>query len=550
VPSPFRLLLKLFRNRFFESDTVTPGGGFETSIYQVLGTLITIGLVVSYLAIPQFLALSLRPVTAGTEWGLRLVRLAFCAYSFGAAGFAAVFYWDTLFPDRRDFLTLTPFPIRLRELAGAKILALLSFLLLMIAAINVAPDLLFGLAMFIPGVRGAGVLMASTQVAATWGASLFGFLGVTAIEGVLLTFTSVRSFRRISPWVQMLAMSVMVLSFVGFPFYGPLFVSAVVQREVWIFLFPPAWFSGLYELMLGGRNGLLVSLGVWSIGAIAISIMGIGLTWGLGFRRHLRRTLESADTPHRPRMWKAPRWLVRAPEERAIFGFVGKTLGRSQKHQFFLAAYLSAGISVAAFFAAAVRGGQLALSADGARAAAFALGFFFISGFRVVFQFPAELNANWIFRMTEARWTEVSRNATRKIALAIGVLPPVLLMLPLEIAAWKWPVALEHAAVQGIAAALLVEAMFWNFDKVPFTCSYFPGRKSVALLIVLYVYGLTGYSFNLADGERLMEQHGQLALLVFPLGLAGLIGAWRRRPRDEAVRFDGREPEVQTLDLY
>ena len=181
-------------------------------------------------------------------------------------------------------------------------------------------------------------------------------------------------------------------------------------------------------------------------------------------------------------------------------------MARSQKHQFLLATYLSVGISIAVFFGVATQEGKIALSPTGARSVAFVLGFFFVSGLRAVFQFPADLAANWLFRLTEARWTEVSRNATRKLVLAAGLLPALLLALPLEAAAWTWPIVLEHIAIQMLAAALLVEALFWNFDKVPFTCSYYPGRTSLALLAVLYVYGITGYSFNMADVESAMER--------------------------------------------
>jgi hypothetical protein len=548
-PASFRLLLKLFQNRFFENDAVSPGGGFQTSIYQVLGVLITLGLCVSYLVLPQFLALALRPVTPLTNWGFRVLWLGLAAYSFGVAGFAAVFYWDTLFPDRRDFLILAPFPIAVRELIGAKFLALIRFLFLLVLAINAAPNLLLLLAMFIPKIRGLGMHLAVAQLAVTWGASIFGFLAVAAFEGVLIAITSVRVFRRISPWIQMLGMSFMLLSILGFPFYSALFPLALLQHQLWFSLFPPVWFSGLYELILSGGNRLLVSLGVLSIKATAVTIAVLLLTWGLGFRRHFRRTLESEDAPHRPGSLNTPGWLVRAREERTIFGFIARTLARSPKHQFFLACYLSAGISVAAFFAAAIRDGKIALSEDGARSASFALGFFLISGFRAVFQFPAELGSNWIFRMTEARWTEVSRSATRRLVLAVSLVGLLVLALPLEVAVWKWPIVLEHSAAGLLAAALLIEALFWNFDKVPFTCSFFPGRTSLALLVVLYVYGITGYSFNMADVERAMERHAGLGLVFFPGAVFLLVLAWRRRPRAEAVRFDGSEPAIQTLDL-
>jgi hypothetical protein len=278
------------------------------------------------------------------------------------------------------------------------------------------------------------------------------------------------------------------------------------------------------------------------------------VTWGFGFRRHFRRTLESEDAVHRPRNWSVPNWLVSSPQERALFGFAGKTLARSQKHQFFIATYFSAGIAIALFFGVAIHNGKLALSPGGARSVAFVLGFFAISGFRAVFQFPAELASNWIFRMTEARWTEVSRRATRKLVLSVSLVPLLLVALPLEIAAfkigsWDWPAVLVHLAVQLVAAALLVELLFWNFDKVPFTCSYFPGTTSLAVLAILYIYGVTGYSFHMADVERAMEGHWAIAVLFFAVTAVALILAWRRHPTADGVRFDGSEPVIQSLEL-
>ena len=68
-------------------------------------------------------------------------------------------------------------------------------------------------------------------------------------------------------------------------------------------------------------------------------------------------------------------------------------------------------------------------------------------------------------------------------------------------------------------------------------------------MVVLYVYGITGYSFNMADVERAMERNAAWALIIFPAGILGLFIAWRRRSREEAVRFDGSEPVIQTLSL-
>ena len=548
--SPFQLVLKLFRDRFLENDTVSPGGGFQTNIYQLLGILVTVGSFIVIYGVPAFLVVALRPLTPRTEGTLRSFQLFFAAYSFGIAGFAAIFHWDMLFPDRRDFLILAPFPIRLREIVGAKFTALMAFLLTVAVALNLAPD---GAVAAMGGGR-----LGAAQLAATVGASIFAFLAVMAGQGILISVTSPRIFRRISPWIQMLGMSAMVMTVLGFPVYSAMFPRALAQKQIWLYLFPPAWFSGLYELVLGGQNRFLASLGMLAIKMTAFAILAILVTWGLGFRRHYRRTLEAEDAGRLgktgPRAWRVPNWLVRSEEERALFGFAGKTLARSQKHQFFLATYLSVGAAVALFFGVAVRDGKAALSPGGERSVAFVLGFFVVSGFRAAFQFPSELASNWIFRRTEARWTEVSRRATRKLVLAISLVPLLILSLPLEIVAfemggWNWPIVLEHCAVQLLGAAILVEVLFWNFDKVPFTCSYFPGTTSLAMLIVLYVYGITGYSFHMADVESAMERHWAGAVLFFAGAISALIWSWRRHPVADGVRFDGSEPVIRTLEL-
>lgn len=515
----------------------------------MLGILITIGMLAGYSAVVTSADLSHGVRSVEADWMVRSLRLLLPSFSFGVAGFAALFYWDALFPDRRDFLILAPFPIPLHQLVAAKFTALLLFVLLLASAVNVTPDSMVLLSMFGTNSLGAWLRLAAAQIAATFGASAFAFLGVAAGQGILISLTSARIFRRISPWIQMFGMSAMVMSILGLPFSAGLLRPAVEQKQLWLYLFPPVWFSGLFELFTRGQNQFLASLGMLSIKMTALALVTMLVTWGFGFRRHFRRTLEAEDAAHRPRAWAVPNWLVRSPEEQALFGFAGKTLARSQKHQFFIATYFSAGLAIALFFGAAIRDGKIALSPGGARTVAFVLGFFAISGFRAVFQFPAELAANWLFRMTEARWTEVSRSATRKLVLSISLVPLLLLALPLEIAAWNWPAVLEHLAVQCIAAGLLVELFFWNFDKVPFTCSYFPGRKSLALLVVLYVYGITGYSFHMADLESAMERHWAVAVLFFAGAAVALVLAWRRHPAAGGVRFDGSEPVIQSLEL-
>jgi hypothetical protein len=180
---------------------------------------------------------------------------------------------------------------------------------------------------------------------------------------------------------------------------------------------------------------------------------------------------------------------------------------------------------------------------------AFLIAFFVVSGFRAVFQFPAELAANWLFRITESGWAEISRRATRKRVLWGGLGPVLLMDLAFEAAIWGWRTALLHSLFQLAAGALLIEVMFWTFDKVPFTCSYFAGRSNLSVLALLYFYGFTTYSFHLADLECVVEGNLLYRAIFFVSAAVLLTFSWRRNRTASEVRFDAFEPEIQTLDL-
>ena len=546
----FRLLRKLFEDRFFENDDVSPGAGFETNIYQVMGFLATVGFFIAYMLGPAYSQTLHQKTGTALSWSLRAIQLFSPACTFAVIGFTAFFEWDMLFPGRRDFLILAPFPIRLRELFAAQFTALAEFVFLLMGALNVFPAIVITLVgLFASHYQGTGLRLVAAHLAATGGVAVFTFLAVAAFQGLLINVTSPRIFRRISPAIQMAGMSAMVLSILTFPIYASLLRQASQAHRLWLWCFPPIWFTGLFELFLKGGNGLFAGLGVYALRMLGIVAAVFCATWALGFQRHYRRTLEAEDVTPRPRPAGRLDALARSPEERAIFQFSGKTLARSRKHQMFLVTYVSVGVSIAVNFATAIRGGSLALSDDGMRAFPFFIAFFVISGFRAVFQFPSELSSNWLFRLTEDHWAETARNATRKRVLASGLAPALALLVGIQIVAWGgWRIG-WHATFQLAAGALLVEVMFWTFDKVPFTCSYFPGKTNLSILFLIYFYGLTNYSFHLADLELAAEQRWSYGLVYLAVGAVLLVLAWRRHPPAAAVRFDASEPVIQTLDL-
>src|SRR5262252_356135 len=184
--SPFRLLLKLFQDRFFESDDASPGAGFQTNINQVLGFLVTSGFIVSYMMMPAFSHITNTSRGRDLAWILRGFQLFSPAYTFAVIGFAAFFEWDMLFPNRRDFLVLASFPIRLRDLFAAQFIALAKFLGLLIFAVNIFPILFSALMSLAARYRGRALRMVLAEIAATVCVSVFAFIGVAALQGLLI----------------------------------------------------------------------------------------------------------------------------------------------------------------------------------------------------------------------------------------------------------------------------------------------------------------------------------------------------------------------------
>jgi hypothetical protein len=125
----------------------------------------------------------------------------------------------------------------------------------------------------------------------------------------------------------------------------------------------------------------------------------------------------------------------------------------------------------------------------------------------------------------------------------------LLLLLPAEMAVWRGWRAPLHTFFQLAAGALLIELIFWTFDKVPFTCSYFPGRTNLSILFVLYLYGFSYYSFQMAGLEKALEDRPLYIPLAFAAAALLLVLSWGHRREPESTRFDASEPTIQGLNL-
>src|SRR5438552_18503342 len=129
----FKTLARHFFSRFFDKDSISPDADAHANVVQIIAMLALPGAIVSLFTIADHPLIRSEVTRLWLRAGDRYV---FVCYSMVVMGFVMTFKWDSLFPDRRDYLILTPLPISLREFFAAKVIALCGFLLLFVVAIN------------------------------------------------------------------------------------------------------------------------------------------------------------------------------------------------------------------------------------------------------------------------------------------------------------------------------------------------------------------------------------------------------------------------------
>jgi hypothetical protein len=331
--------------------------------------------------------------------------------------------------------------------------------------------------------------------------------------------------------------------------------------------FPPFWFLALYLDMLPGQPGgaMFHELAPLARNALAIAAAVFSVSYFTGYQRHARAVMESLETagegPGRLRRWWnrfANERLLPHPLERATFHFIGNTILRSPRHRLFLATY--AGIAAAFAISTLARIGNrpgapvLVFVAAGLLAVPLSLSFFAVTGLRAAFNLPAELRANWIFQICESEDRIRHITASRKWILAMGLLPLFAVLAPIEIYfRGPWLASIHITFALALSLVLLEVLLVW-FRKIPFTCSYFPGKTSMAVMALLYLASFVLYAGTMATLQSQWIDSPLQLLAFYAAVTAALCGlAWLERREfginDALIYEDEPEPVVRQLEL-
>lgn len=566
----FRALVRLFAYRFFDTDILSVRGELSSLLSQFAALLAALSLVIVLIVAGKYAGLYQHLTPAQLHDAAWADQEFLLSTSMAIIGVFTLLLWDALFPDRRDCLILGAMPVRIRTVFTAKLAALGAALALAMLAVNSFTGLVCPF-LIVPDA--AGALSAVRDFAAYWFAILlasgFVFLLLIGVQGVALNLLPRHLFPRWSSLIQTAAFfAVLTLYFLTPPLASP-HALAAPENRLWYALVPSYWFFGLFQVMTGTANPALIALARRALAGVASAALIAMGAYMLAYARQMRRTVEqSGIVPSRRGVgiWRAiarasARASARRAPERAILAFIGRTLARSRQHRLLLAiyagmgfAYVFSGAAYVLYHFKAGAYGAIEGRAQTALGIPLILLFFLIIGLRVSFSIPMELRANWLFRLTDPFGRGDYLDATRKALLLFALAPVAAVATPFYLAAWPWPRALEHMAFVAAFGLLVIELALIRFAKVPFTCSYLPGRANLKIMFGVYWGLLIMVSELVTSAEQAALRHpaSYMKLMAVTLG-AWLVAAYRARgarSRLPALRFEEEpEPAVAGLGL-
>ncbi|HMJ62748.1 MAG TPA: hypothetical protein VK493_13340, partial [Bryobacteraceae bacterium] len=373
----------------------------------------------------------------------------------------------------------------------------------------------------------------------------FIFCCVLGVQGLAAQLLPRRLFLRLSSFLQLAAFCL----FVSVYFLQPMLAmpSNILDAQsqgppAWS---PSYWFLGLFQQLNGSPALAPLAMRAW-IG-LGVALGGTAAAYALSYFRTLRKIAEEPDIV--PGSGGA-HWLPKFGNslETAVVQFSIRTLLRSRQHRVVLAFYLGIGFAATIFFLRSPVARQIssASMADPWHqpgmpllAASILLMGSWVLGVRVVFSLPLDLQANWIFQIAPLPSGTGCLVARRRSLLVLSVLPVWLGSAVLFLSIWPWRAALGHLVILALLGVILSELCLAGAQKIPFTCSWLPGKSNFHITFWICVAFIVQIIGRAAEYERraLADSAGYITLLAI-LAVLAVCARLRTKSEDAALVFE------------
>jgi hypothetical protein len=246
------------------------------------------------------------------------------------------------------------------------------------------------------------------------------------------------------------------------------------------------------------------------------------------------------------------------PLATAIGQFSLRTLLRSRQHRLLLSFFLGIGFAATIFFVKSpvteefseARGNVALLGST-----MLIMGLCVV-GTRVVFSLPTDLRANWIFRIVPIRGGTGCLLARRRALYAISVIPVWTGCAILFLSTWPWRAAVQHLLILGLLGFVLTELCLYGTQKIPFTCSYLPGKSNFNITFLISTAFIFMALAKAAQAEQdAFEDPVRYSFIAAGLLVLALGARWRvsrlAESYEDALQFEEEsDPAIFMLDLH
>lgn len=421
-------------------------------------------------------------------------------------GFISLLQWENLFPDTRDYANLIGLPINTRIILAAKFASLFLYIGIFALGTNLISALVFW--WYLPKWISSSVIFGAKFVAAHLISGIFAaystFFILFLIIGILKSIFGLRFFKKITVYLKSLFLTISVIlifqiitqSSMG-TFHYDLPYAVRSQYHLSEYLFPPMWFSGLYEYLIGNNNPYFEAMAVIAVLVLAGSFLSCVLALGLNFRLHILKAGESgsqktASKKIRHRFADSfNKVFLKHPIQRVVFNFFRQTLKNSNLHKNRLAAFSSISIGIvivllvnqSASLSPGLQNNRILLMIP------LIISSFLLIGIRAVIKIPTSLDANWVFKLTEIKSRQHYLLGFRKGVFFLLLVPLYVVLLIYYSLNWGILTSFYHCFFGLVISAFLMELLFLRYRKIPFTCSYLPGQDKIHFTWIVYAAG-------------------------------------------------------------
>jgi hypothetical protein len=551
LPLDFRILYRQFLLRVVDLESLSVQADVERFLGQFAGVLIMLSLVHATVAYLGYTFITEPASRLAFLWHMEHYLIATTML---VAGLVTVISWDATFPDRRDVMVLSPLPVAPRTILFAKMAASAAVMGLAIATLNVASGVM------LPLILGAqpGPALGFFQSFPVWwltllAASAFLYGSVLTIQGFTALLLPRRIFLRLSAFLQLAAFGL----FLGVYFVQPSLTSPAAMAAAesrWILASSPSyWFWALFHQLNGSLPAQLLWLAHRAWVALLLAVAGAVSCLLLCYLHTMKKTAEEPDlVPGSAGFDWMPFFGNSLQTAIALFSI--RSFTRSRQHRVAFAFYLAFvfGLALSLLRSELSVAGPIPVSMD-FLIPTFLMMFFAVVGLRNVFSLPISLTANWVLRTTQLHGPEDYVAATRRTLILFAAFPVWLISAALSLPIRPITQVAGCLAVLALLGCILVEISLIGLYKVPFTCSYLPGKANVQLifwgsLIVLFTFIIPGAEFELSALHNPDKYGFMLSILV---GLAGALFVYNHQRAKSAVIYYEELPDevITTLKL-